>query len=160
MNMLFPPLWRLIDVFKGCCQVKGWETCEIEDWIKTEDGKYHNILWTKTIHPSTFKSINNKSRCGIRHDKTYDVVKVAYIAWLFQEKPPEILMLWIKEDSDLAKKSAIFDLSSIYKGDNICFSYNQTESIVFKELEKFMKEKWQIDFKPFSRISAITNQIF
>ena len=60
MNLQFPTVWNLIERFKERCQSSGWETCETEDLIKTEDGEYHSFLWTQTIHPSTFERIANK----------------------------------------------------------------------------------------------------
>jgi hypothetical protein len=126
----------------------GWETCETEDWIQTEDGKYHLLLWTKTIHSSTFEKIVTKGKCGINRGVTYDVVEIEYICWLFQEKPPANLIKWIKENPELKHKTAIFDLSCTYTGGNTCQRFNQTQSNVFKKFEKFLEEEWNIDLRP------------
>jgi hypothetical protein len=147
MNLLFPPIWNLIESFKKQCCSIGWETCESEDWIKTGDGKYHLLLWTKTIHSSTFEKIVNRGKCGISRGNSYEVVEIAYISWLFEKSPPENLFTWIKENPELKRKIAIFDLSGTYTGTNICRRFNQTESNVFKEFEKFLQENWDIDFK-------------
>lgn len=147
MNMLFPPIWNLIESFKKQCCSMGWETCEKEDWIKTGDGKYHLLLWTKTIHSSTFEKIVNRSKCGISRGNSYEVVEIAYISWLFQESPPENLFTWIKADPKLQRKIALFDLSGKYVGSNICRRFNKTESNVFKEFENFLEKEWGIDFK-------------
>jgi hypothetical protein len=156
MNLPFPTVWSLIDSFKERCRLSGWETCETEDLVKTEDGEYHSFLWTQTIHPSTFERIATNRKCGIRRGTYYEVVDISYTGWLFQERPPEFLISWIKENSDLAMKTAIFDLSCVYTGENICRRFNETESIVFKEFEQFLEEEWDIEFKPVDELPPLT----
>ena len=156
MSPSFPTVCSLIDSFKERCRLNGWETCETEDWVKTEDGKYHSFLWTQTIHPSTFEKIATNRRCGIRRDNSYEVVDISHTGWLFQERPPEYLISWIKENLELAEKTAIFDLSCVYTGENVCRKFNETESIVFKEFEKFLEEEWDLEFKPVDELPALT----
>jgi hypothetical protein len=156
MNLPFPTIWSLIDSFKEHCRLSGWETCETEDWVKTEDSEYHNFLWTQTIHPSTFERIASNHKCGIRRGISYEVVDISYIAWLFQERPPEFLMSRVKENPELSKKTAIFDLSCVYTGENVCRKLNETESTVFKEFEQFLEEEWEITFKPVDEMPALT----
>jgi hypothetical protein len=156
MNYHFPTIWSLIDRFKEQCRLNGWETRETEDWVKTDDKKYHSFLWTPTIHPSTFERIVTNRRSGIRHHDYYEVVDVAYTCWLFQERPPEYLVSWIKEKPELAEKTALFDLSCVYTGDNICRKFNETESTVFTEFEKFLEEKWNLELKPVDELPALT----
>ena len=156
MSSSFPTVCSLIDSFKERCRLNGWETCETEDWVKTEDGKYHSFLWTQTIHPSTFEKIATNRRCGIRRGNSYEVVDISHTGWLFQERPPEYLISWIKENPGLAEKTAIFDLSCVYTGENVCRKFNETESIVFKEFEKFLEEEWDLEFKPVDELPALT----
>ena len=156
MNLEFPPIWKIIESFKEQCQSIGWETCETEDLIKTEDGEYHSFLWTQTIHPSTFERIASSHKCGTRCGNTYMVVDIANIAWLFQEKPSDFLISWIKENPELKTKTAIFDFSCLYTGRNICRKINETESVVFKEFEQFLEEKWSIEFKSINELPALT----
>ena len=156
MNLPFPTIWSLIDSFKERCQLNGWETCETEDWVKTDDGKYHSFLWTQTIHPSTFERIASNHKCGIRRGTYYEVVNISYIAWLFQERPPEFLTSQVKENPELKKKTAIFDLSCAYTGENICRKFNETESSAFKEFEQFLEEEWEIAFKPADEMPTLT----
>jgi hypothetical protein len=156
MNLSFPTIWSLIDSFKERCRLNGWETCETEDWVRTDDGKYHNFLWTQTIHPSTFKRIVSNHKCGIRRGISYEVVDVAYTGWLFPERPPEFLILLVKENPELKKKTAVFDLSCVYSGENVCRKINETESIVFKEFEQFLEEEWDLEFKPGDELPALT----
>ncbi|MCW4015425.1 MAG: hypothetical protein NWF06_03565 [Candidatus Bathyarchaeota archaeon] len=156
MNFPFPTVWRLIDNFKEQCRLTGWETCETEDWIKTEDNKYHSFLWTQTIHPSTFEKIAKNRKCGIRRGNSYEVVNISYTGWLFQERPPEFLISWIKENTELSQKNAIFDLSCMYTGKNICRKINETKSSVFKEFEHFLEEGWNIEFKHADELPTLT----
>lgn len=155
-NLQFPTIWNLIDSFKEHCFLRGWETSETEDWIKTEDGKYHNFLWTKTIHLSTFEKIALRHKCGIRRGNDYEVVDIAYMGWLFQERPPEFLASWIKDNSELAQVTAIFDFNYVYAGEKLCRSLNETDSRVFKEFEEFLNEEWNIEFKPFYELPDLT----
>ena len=156
MNFLFPAVWNLIDSFKERCRLSGWETCETEDWIKTDDGEYHNFLWMRTIHPSTFERIASNHKCGIRRGMSYAVVDIAYIAWLSQERPPEFIISRVKENPELKKKTAIFDLSCVYSGENVCRKFNETESRIFKEFEKFLEDEWSLEFKPVDEMLTLT----
>ena len=156
MNLQFPTVWSLIDNFKERCRSNGWESCETEDWIKTEDGEYHSFLWTQTIHPSTFERIATNRKCGIRRGNTYEIVNIANIAWVFQERPPDFLVSWIKENPELRKRTALFDLSLVYTGDNVCRKINETESTVFTEFEQFLEEEYHIEFKPVDELPTLT----
>jgi hypothetical protein len=148
MNLSFPKVWNLVDSFKERCRLKGWDTCKDEDWVRTDNGEYHMFLWTQTIYPSTFERIISNHRCGIRRGISYEVVDISYIAWLFQEKPPEFLIQRVKENSELRKKAAIFDLSPAYTGELFCRKLNETESSVFGEFEQFLEEEWKVMFEP------------
>ncbi len=156
MNLSFPKVWSLIDEFKEWCRLRGWETCENEDWVKTDDGEYHNFLWTLTIYPSTFEKIASNHKGAIRRGTSYEVVDISYIAWLFQEKPPEFLMQRVKKNPELLKKIAIFDLSGAYTGEALCRKLNETESNVFKEFEQFLEEEWDVTFKPVNQMPTLT----
>ena len=156
MSSHFPTVCSLIEIFKERCRSTGWETCETEDLIKTEDGEYHSFLWTQTIHPSTFERIATSHKCGVRRGNTYQVVNIANIAWLFQERPPDFLISRFKENPELKKKTALFDLSLVYNGENVCRKINETESRVFKVFEQFLEEEWNLEFKPVDELPALT----
>ena len=156
MSLSLPKIWNLIDSFKEQCLLSGWETCETEDWVKTAEGEYHNFLWMQTIHPSTFERIASNRKCGIRRDRSYEVVDIAYIAWLFQERPSEFIILRVKENPELSEKMAIFDLSCAYLGENVCRKFNETDSMVFMEFEKFLEEEWSLELKPVDEMPTLT----
>jgi hypothetical protein len=136
--------------------LRGWETCENEDWVKTDDGDYHNFLWTQTVHPSTFVRVASNYKCAIRQGVSYEVVDIAYIAWLFQERPPELLIHWVKKNPELARKTAMFDLSCAYTDEPLCLKLNETESRVFKEFEQYLEEEWNVIFNPVDEMPALT----
>lgn len=155
MNLPFPTIWNLIESFKERCQSSGWETYETGDWVRTKDGKYHNFLWTQTIHPSTFERIVSNHKCGIRRGVSYEVVDIAYSCWLFSERPPEFLISKVKKNPKLNSKTAVFDLSCVYSGKNFCRKINETESCVFKEFEQFLEEEWGLQFKPVDELPTL-----
>jgi hypothetical protein len=156
MNLSFPKVWSLIDKFKERCRLRGWKICENEDLVKTDDGEYHSFLWRQTIHPSTFEKIVSNHKCAIRRGISYEVVDISYIAWLFQEKPPEFLIQRVRENPEMSKKTAIFDLSCAYTDEAPCRKLNETESNVFKEFEKFLVEEWEVTFKAVNEMPALT----
>jgi len=136
----------LIRCFKDECQSTGWKTSENEDWVYA-DNQYHNFLWIRSIHPSTFKKIAEASKCAVREGISYRVVDVAYTAWLLSESLPEELVKTLMDDQNLAKKIAIYDLSGLHESKPICLRLNSTGSKVFKEFEKFLRKKWGVEFK-------------
>ena len=144
MNFRIPRVWELLNRFKSRCQLKGWETSEEEDWVKTGDNKYHNLLWTQTIHPSTFRKIAANQKCAIRKGVSYQIVDVSYTAWLFSQSPPENLMEIVKGNIGLSRRIAIYDLSRVYGGKSLCFKLNETDSTVFKEFERFLEEELEV----------------
>ena len=59
---------------------------------------------------------------------------------------------------NLLRRVAIYDLSHVYKGEKFCLKINETESPVFKEFERFLSEKYKIEFKPIKEtISSLTS---
>jgi len=151
-----PRVWELIGYFKDECHSRGWKTSENEDWIKV-GSEYHNFLWTRSIHPSTFKKIATACRCAIKQGISYQVVKVAYTAWLFSEAPPDMLVHTVARDPRLTKRIAIYDLSNVYTGKPVCFKFNETNSKVFQEFENFLKNKLGVELKP--TLNLLTKEI-
>lgn len=151
-----PRVWELIGYFKDECDSRGWNTSENEDWIKVND-EFHNFLWARSIHLSTFKKIVAACKCAIKQGISYQVVNVAYTAWLFTEAPPEKVIYTVARDPKLTKKIAIYDLSNVYVDKPVCFKFNETNSKVFKEFENFLGKKWRVEFKP--AFSLLTKEI-
>ena len=143
--MATPRVWELIRCFKGECGPLGWKTSEHEDWIYA-DNKYHNFLWTRSIHPSTFRKLAKSSKCAVREGVSYRVVETAYTAWLFSESPPEEIMKAVIGDPDLARTTAVYHFDATCPDKLTCLRLNSTRSRVFKEFENFLKRKWNVEF--------------
>ena len=154
--MTIPRVWELIGYFKDECHSRGWNTSENEDWIKV-DNEFHNFLWARNIHPSSFKKIVTACKCAIKQGISYQVVNVAYTAWLFPEAPPEMLVHAVARDPKLVERIAMYDLSNVYAGKPVCFKFNETDSKVFQEFENFLEKKWGVEFKP--ALSLLTKEI-
>ena len=141
-----PRLWDLIQKFKNECESQGWKTSETEDLVNSEN-QYHNFLWTRTIHPSTFEKIAHASKCAVREGANYHVVNVTYTAWLLSEPPPEELWKKVSASPILSDKIAIYDLSKLNSSEPTCPKINSTKSKVFIEFENFLKKKFGAVFK-------------
>jgi len=139
-NLRIPKVWELLDRFKDQCQLKGWKTSEYEDWVKTSDDEYHNFLWTQTVYSSTFKKIAANHKCAIREGVSYRVIDISYTAWLFPQSPHENLTQTVKENPELSRRTAIYDLSRAHSGKLLCLKLNETDSMVFKEFERFLED--------------------
>lgn len=147
-----PEIWELLGRFKDLCQSRGWQTSEHEDWVKIGE-EYHNFVWIRTVHPLTFEKISLNHKCAVRKGHSYQVVDVAYMAWLFPQTSPDNLMQMVKENLELSKRIAIYDLSKVYTGKPICSKSNETESMVFQEFERFL-ERWGLEVKTLHGLSA------
>jgi len=140
-----PRVWELLRQFKEYCKSKGWRTSEYGDWVK-EGNKYHNFIWLRTVHPSTFEKVAMSRRCAIREDFFYKIVDVSYTAWLFQETPPEKLFRIVSENSEFSKRIAIYDLSQAYLISPHVIKLNKTDTEVFREFEHFLESRWKLKF--------------
>ncbi len=145
-------VWEILKEFKDSCKCSGWKTSENEDWIKTNN-EYHNFLWARNIHPSSFKKIVASRRCVICEGPSYHVVEASYTAWLFSEKPSEDLIKTILQNPNTSSRVAVYDMSPMMAGRNICARLNQTESTVFREFENFLKSDMKIKLRSFSSLS-------
>jgi hypothetical protein len=149
MKMKMPMVWEILSRFKDSCKSRGWRTSESEDWVEIKDD-YHNFLWTKDVHPSSFKKIAANKKCIVREGLTYRVVEAAYTAWLFSNEPSEALNRIVLENPDFTNRIAIYDLSPLLEGKNLCGRLNCTESFVFQEFESFLKNELRVRLKPLS----------
>jgi len=138
---------EILKRFKDLCKLHGWKTSEKDDWVETKKG-YHNFLSTRSIHPSSFKSIATNRKCVVREGLSYRVVEASYTAWLLSESPSEMLIRAISENPDFSKKIALYDLSPISEGKNLGFKLNHTDSLVFREFENFLKKEMKVKLSP------------
>jgi hypothetical protein len=148
MNLIIHNIWELLDRFKNQCKLRNWEISEYEDWIKTSDGKYHNFLWIQLVHPSTFDRICRDYKVAIRDDISYRTVNVSYVAWLFLQSPTENMILKVKQNPEYTKRIAIYDLSRFFIDKSPCLNLNKTDSMVFREFEKFIECESGTEIEP------------
>jgi len=142
-----PRIWEILKKFKDSCKFRGWKTSESEDWIEIGD-KYHNFLYARDIHPSSFKRIASTRKCAIQEGLSYRIVEASYTAWLFSEPPSETLVKTIFENPDFSRSVAFYDLSPLFEGKNLCVKLNHTDSPVFQEFESFLKKELKVKLKP------------
>ena len=147
-----PRVWEILNKFKDCCKLRCWKTSESEDWIEIDE-KYHNFLWARDVHPSSFKSIVSNKRCVVREGLSYHVVEASYTAWLFSETPSETLVKTIFDNPNFSKKVALYDLSPLLEGKNLCVKLNHTDSPIFQEFEHFLRNELKVKLKPLSSFS-------
>jgi hypothetical protein len=150
-------VWEIINKFKDRCRFHGWNASENEDWVETDE-QYHNFLLTRDIHPSSFKKIVANRKCIIREGSSYQVVDASYTAWLFSEAPAEAIVKMVFENPDLSGRIALYDVSPIFEGKNLCLRLNSTDSNVFQEFERFLKSELKLKVKPFSIFIEATIQ--
>jgi hypothetical protein len=149
--MKMPRVWEILKKFKDCCKFRGWKTSESEDWIEIDE-KYHNFLWARDVHPSSFKSIVSNRRCVVREGLSYHVVEASYTAWLFSETPSETLVKTVFDNPNFSKRIALYDLSPLLEGKNLCVKLNHTDSPVFQEFENFLKNELKVELKALSNL--------
>lgn len=146
-------VWEILARFKNLCKRKhGWKTSEGADWIEAKNA-YHNFVWVKNIHPSSFKRIARNNKIIMQEGLAYRVVESSYTAWLFLRSPSETLAKTILENPELSCKVALYDLGDFLDGKPICSKLNSTDSSVFKEFEVFLKNELGVSLQPFSLVA-------
>jgi hypothetical protein len=145
--MVISRVWEILGKFKLFCQRLGWKTSESEDWVEMEDS-YHNFLWARDVHPSSFKRIASDKKCVVREGTAYHVVEATYTAWLFSQTPSEELVRTICENPAFSKSIALYDLSQVAEGKKLCVKLNNTSSQVFQEFENFLQSELKVRVEP------------
>jgi len=151
-NIGVPRLWEILKKFRDVCRFHGWKTSESEDWIKAEN-KYHNFLWARDIHSSSFRRIISNTKCVIREGLYYRIVEASYTAWLFSKPPSEHILKTVRDDSDFSNNIAIYDLSQTYLAKPNAKRFNKTDSKVFREFDKFLESQCKIKLIDYSNIN-------
>jgi hypothetical protein len=146
--MKMPRVWEILEKFKEACRFRGWRISKNEDWVETGE-HYHNFLLTKDIHPSSFQKIVTNGKCIVREGLSYRVVDASYTAWLFSEMPSEYLVKTVSDNPDFSGRIALYDMSPLLEGKNLCVKLNNTNSEVFQEFERFLKNEFKVKLKSF-----------
>ncbi len=139
-------IWEVVARFKRRCRSKGWRVIEREDVIKRNE-EFHNILWIRKIHPSTFKSVAADKTTTIQEGVSYRPIDVSYNAWICATPLPDSLKQMIAKNPELLNRNAVYDLSKTStKG--TAEKLNKTSSEVFQEFESFLKDEFQFELNP------------
>ncbi|MEM1515712.1 MAG: hypothetical protein QXH24_06700 [Candidatus Bathyarchaeia archaeon] len=110
------------------------------------DGEYHNFLCVKRVYPKTFRVIALSHLHPVReNDVLCKLVNISYTAWILQERPHEDIFVMVTENKKMQKHMAVYDLSEIYSGKPVYTRINETKSVVFQELERFLRSECNID---------------
>ena len=147
--MKMPRVWEILKRFKDLCKFRGWQISESEDWVEFDD-KYHNFVCTRDVHPSSFKRIVSNRKCVVPEGLSYRVVESSYTAWLFSEPPSDTLVKTFFESPEFSRRIALYDLSPLLEGKNLCAKLNFTDSPVFQEFESFLENEIKVRLKPLS----------
>jgi hypothetical protein len=147
ISMKVSKVWEILGSFKSLCRRRGWKTSETEDWVETDD-LYHKFLWTREIHPSSFRKMVSDKKCVVREGLSYHVVHAAYTAWLFSETPPSDMVKTVSESPELSRRIALYDLSQVAEGRTLCVKLNNTDSHVFQEFENFLERELKVKVEP------------
>ncbi len=142
-------IWDILKGFKDICRLQGWKTSNDEDWVQAE-GKYHNFLSAKNVHPSSFKKVAANRKVVVHEGLDYRVVGSSYTAWLFSETPPASLVKTVLDTPGLSATVALYDLSPMLEGKNACVKVNNTDSAVFQGFESFLEDEFKVKIKPVS----------
>jgi len=147
-------IWDLLRNFKSLCQRYGWRTSVAEDWVQADD-RYNHFLCAGNVQPSSFKRIVSDNRFIVRDGLSYRVVEASYTACLFSEKPKRSILSVFHSYPEYLKDTALYDLSPLLEGRNVCMKLNRTDSPVFQEFEAFLKNELDVKFKPLSPESGV-----
>ena len=139
-------IWEIVKRFKRRCQSKGWQVIEGEDVIE-RNREFHNILWTRKIHPSTFKRVAEEKTATIQEGVSYRPIDVSYKAWICTTPLSDSLKKTIVKNPKLMNRNAVYDLSKFY-GERTAQKLNNTVSEVFQEFESFLEDEFQLEVKP------------
>ena len=139
-------IWEIVRRFKRRCRSKGWRVIEREDVIE-KNKEFHNILWTRKIHPSTFRRVAVDKTATIQEGISYRPIDVSYKAWICATPLSDSLKQTIVKNPELLNRNAVYDLSKI-RVEGTAQKLNKTVSEVFQEFERFLKDEFQFEVKP------------
>ena len=131
----------LVERFTTRCRERGWITGEFSDFIK-HGGKYYCFVWIKSSHKERIPEILTDNRSSIFEEGDYGVKRLNYKALIFQDPPPPSLVSTVARNSELSERVAIYDLSPLYRGEDVCRCLNRTRTPVYQEFEDFLRNRY------------------
>jgi hypothetical protein len=60
----------------------------------------------------------------------------------------------VRENPDYLKRIALYDLSQLTEGKNLCAKLNGTDSCVFREFENFLKNEFKVKVQPIAIVTT------
>jgi len=142
-----PTPLTLVERFSEYCRELGWITGEYSDFVKRE-GEYYYFVWVKSSHQRRIPEILTDDRSSLLEEGRYGVRTLNYKALIFQETPPPSLVEAVARDNQLSKKIAVYDLSLLYRGEEVCRRLNETGTSVYREFEAFLRKRLGVTMVP------------
>jgi len=136
-----PTPLSLVEGFFQHCREMGWITGEFLDFVKHED-KYYCFVWVKSSYQGRIPEILMDDRSSILEEGGYGVRRLHFKALIFQEPPPSSVVSAVAGNSELSDRVAIYDLSPLYKGEEVCKCLNETGTLVYQEFEDFLRKRY------------------
>jgi hypothetical protein len=149
-------VWEILSRFMRVCKHMGWKTSEDDNWVEVSNS-VHSLVWTTEVHPSSFRRIVSNKKCVIKEGVCYHVVEPSYTAWLFSQSPSDEVLRTVTGNSAFSDKVALYDLSHLSHGENVCVKLNNTDSLVFKEFEDFLEEELKVKLQSLPALPSVEN---
>lgn len=119
---------------------QGWKWQEWGDVVEV-DGKYHAFLVSAMLRISDSSFMNvSKKRTAALEDKTGGVryLSISYQAWILGTNSNRLTNLLRQlANENTSRTNAVYCLAS---NRTTCFVYNNTDSVVFKQFERFLED--------------------
>ena len=118
---------------------QGWKWQEWGDVVEI-NGKYHSFLISATlrISDSDFMRVSKKRTTVLEGKTEVRYLSISYQAWIFgtySNRLPNLLQQMANEN--ISRTNAVYCLAS---NRNTFFVYNNTDSIVFTQFERFLED--------------------
>lgn len=140
-----PTPLSLVELFFEHCREMGWITGEFLDFVKHDD-KYYCFVWVKSSYQERIPEILMDNRSSILEEGGYGIRRLNYRALIFQDPPPPSLVSTVAGNSRLSERVAVYDLSPLYRGDEVCRCLNGTGTLVYHEFEDFLRRRYSVTF--------------
>ncbi len=143
------PIAKLIELvkrFERRCRLKDCKVIGREDVIE-KNKEFHNILWSREIHPSTFKRIGTSEKVAIQDFPSYRQIEISYNTWVCSSPLSDRVKKIVAMNPKLLQRNAIYDLSKIQEQKTVK-KLNKTDSKICKDFESFLKEEYGLEVEP------------
>lgn len=136
-HIIFPFQIKLLERFKRIKR-PDWKWQGSADFVKV-DNQYHSFLVFSTpdreLSNHVFLMISKKKQTAYVDRTGEHFVSLSYIAWFLGTYSARLSDLLRNQENELSHNTALYCLAPHR---SICFVYNNTNSVVFKEFERFL----------------------